>query len=65
MDWMPEEERQEFPAVGARARSFRRFERELEAWLATAEGRFATWSARSQIETDCYAQSAHSPRTTT
>jgi hypothetical protein len=55
MDRMPEEERHEFPAVGARARSFRRFERDLEAWLATAEGRFAVWSARAAIDAREYA----------
>jgi hypothetical protein len=46
---MPHEEREDFPAVGARARAFKRFERELEAWLATAEGRFATWNARRAV----------------
>ena len=35
---MPDEERQDFPHVGARARAFKRFERDLEGWLATAEG---------------------------
>ena len=62
---MSDEERQDFPLVGARARAFKRFERDLENWLATAEGRFAVWYAREVIETDRYAQSAHSPRTTT
>jgi hypothetical protein len=50
MESMPDEERQDFPAVGARARAFRRFERDLEAWLETAEGRFAVWYARASIE---------------
>jgi hypothetical protein len=50
MDWMPEEERHGLPEVGARARGFRRFERDLESWLATAEGRFAVWYARASIE---------------
>jgi hypothetical protein len=62
---MPDEERQDFPLVGARARQFKRFERDLEDWLATAEGRFAVWSARALIEAGDYAQSAQSPRTTT
>lgn len=52
MEWMPHEEQQDFPAVGARARAFRRFERDLEAWLATGEGRFAVWYARAVIEAD-------------
>ena len=51
--------------MGARARAFKRFERDLEHWLATPEGRFAVWYARAVIDTDRYAQSAHSPRTTT
>lgn len=40
----------EFPANGFRARRWLRFERDLDSWLATAEGRFATWWARRQIE---------------
>lgn len=40
----------EFPANGFRARRWLRFERDLDSWLATAEGRFATWSARRQLE---------------
>jgi hypothetical protein len=52
--------------VGARARRFKRFERDPEDWLATAEGRFAVvWSARALIEVGDYAQAAQSPRTTT
>ena len=47
---MHDEERQDFPAAGARARAFKRFERDLEAWLETAEGRFAVWYARAAIE---------------
>ena len=46
---MPDEERHDFPLVGARARQFKRFERDLEDWLRTAEGRFATWSARQRL----------------
>ena len=46
---MPDEERQDFPLVGARARQFKRFERDLAAWLETADGRFAMWSARSAV----------------
>lgn len=40
------QEQEVFPAFGARARTFKRFERDLAAWLATAEGRFAAWCAR-------------------
>jgi hypothetical protein len=42
---MPQEEREDFPAAGARARAFKRFERDFAAWLGTAEGRFAEWNA--------------------
>ena len=49
---MPDEERQEFPLVGARARQFKRFERDLADWLETAEGRFAVWSARTAVAAD-------------
>jgi hypothetical protein len=42
-------DREDFPQAGARARRFKRFERDLQAWLATPEGRFATWRARRQI----------------
>ena len=48
---MPQEEREDFPVVGARARAFKRFERDLDAWLGTAEGRFAEWSARRSVST--------------
>jgi hypothetical protein len=34
-----------FPAYGARARLWARFERDLRAWLDTPEGRFAAWRA--------------------
>jgi hypothetical protein len=44
------EEREEFPRAGVRARRFKRFERDLQAWLATPEGRFATWEAQRRIE---------------
>jgi hypothetical protein len=46
-----EEREEEFPQVGSRARRFKRFERDLHAWLATPEGRFAAWWARRQVET--------------
>ena len=46
---MPQEEREDFPVVGARARAFKRFERDLDAWLDTAEGRFAAWSAARAV----------------
>jgi hypothetical protein len=46
---VPVEEREHFPAAGARARRFKRFERDLQAWLATPEGRFAAWRARRSV----------------
>jgi hypothetical protein len=46
----PEETRAEFPHVGFRARRWQRFERDLQAWLATPEGRFARWRARRQVQ---------------
>ena len=50
MQTLPIEEREEFPRTGFRARRFKRFERDLEAWLATPEGRFSAWHAQRQIE---------------
>ena len=47
---VPIEEREDFPHVGSRARRFRRFERDLRAWLQTPEGRFAAWHARHVVE---------------
>jgi hypothetical protein len=44
----PLEEQAEFPHAGARARRWQRFERELDAWLASPDGRFATWQARAE-----------------
>jgi hypothetical protein len=52
MEAMPDEEQQDFPAVGSRARAFKRFERDLQAWLESPEGRFAVWYARAAIEAD-------------
>ena len=46
---IPQEERGDFPAAGSRARAFKRFERDLHSWLGTAEGRFASWSARRDV----------------
>jgi hypothetical protein len=46
---LPVEERADFPAAGARARQWRRFEDALHGWLATSEGQFVTWCARRQI----------------
>jgi hypothetical protein len=46
VDAVPTEERVDFPAVGARARQLKRFERDLAAWLDTPAGRFAVFSAR-------------------
>lgn len=47
MDDVRTAETEHFPTVGARARAWARFERDLRAWLETPEGRFATWCARS------------------
>ena len=41
----PVEELEEFPKAGFRARRWLRFERDLEAWLETPDGRFAAWAA--------------------
>ncbi len=38
-----------FPAFGARARVWGRFERDLQDWLATPEGRFAAWRAAATV----------------
>ena len=40
-----EELSEEFPTCGFRARRWLRFERDLQAWLETPEGRFAAWEA--------------------
>jgi hypothetical protein len=40
----------EFPRAGYRARRWRRFERDLHAWLATPEGRFAAWRAQQALD---------------
>ncbi len=42
----PVDEQIDFPQVGARARMWSRFERDLEAWLQTPDGAFAAWLAR-------------------
>jgi hypothetical protein len=44
-----EEQHDAFPAFGSRARFMKRFERDLGAWLATPEGRFAAWDARRAL----------------
>ena len=41
----PPEELEAFPTCGFRARRWLRFERDLQAWLATPEGQFAAWEA--------------------
>ena len=41
------DDREGFPQYGARARLWRRFERDLREWLETPEGRFAAWRARA------------------
>jgi hypothetical protein len=45
----PLEEQADFPVVGARARRWSRFERELETWLASPSGRFAAWRAHQAV----------------
>ena len=47
---MPVAELADFPTTGFRARTIARFERDLGSWLATSEGRFATWTAQRQVE---------------
>jgi hypothetical protein len=49
MERVPTEERVDFPTVGSRARQLKRFERDLAAWLDTAEGQFAVWTARAAL----------------
>ena len=39
-----------FPRAGFRARRWQRFERDLAAWLATPEGRFAEWRAEQAVQ---------------
>ena len=48
----PIEEREEFPTAGFRARRWLRFERDLQAWLDTPEGRFAAWDATQAVGDD-------------
>jgi hypothetical protein len=50
MDRLPVEEQTEFPALGARARQWRRFEDGLHTWLDTPQGRFVTWCARRELD---------------
>jgi len=50
MHRLPPEELTDFPALGARARQWRRFEDGLHAWLDTPEGQFVTWCARRELE---------------
>ena len=53
MHAVPTDERTDFPTTGSRARLLKRFERDLEAWLETAEGRFAVFTARAAVEQSC------------
>jgi hypothetical protein len=46
---MVDEQHEVFPAFGSRARVLKRFERDLAAWLATPEGRFAAWDAHRTL----------------
>jgi hypothetical protein len=45
MERLETEEHVEFPVAGFRARRWLRFERDLQAWLASPEGEFARWQA--------------------
>jgi hypothetical protein len=47
---MPVAELADFPTTGFRARTLARFERDLGSWLATSEGRFASWTAARDVE---------------
>ena len=49
MHGVPVEEQTDFPALGARARQWRRFEDGLRAWLETPEGRFGIWCACREL----------------
>jgi hypothetical protein len=53
MNAVPTDERAEFPVTGSRARLLKRFERDLEEWLRTSEGRFAVFTARAAVEQSC------------
>ena len=46
------EHTEEFPSVGFRARRWQRFERDLEDWLQTPEGRFTAWCAKQTVDAD-------------
>jgi hypothetical protein len=59
---VPTDERVDFPTAGARARMLRRFERDLEAWLRTAEGRFAVFTARAEVDSSHSGAGGHTGR---
>ncbi|MBB4664550.1 hypothetical protein [Conexibacter arvalis] len=46
------EHSEEFPSVGFRARRWQRFERDLDDWLQTPEGRFTAWCAAQAVAAD-------------
>ena len=48
----PVEEDDDFPVAGFRARRWLRFERDLQAWLASPEGVFARWCAVQAIDSE-------------
>jgi hypothetical protein len=66
---VPLQECDDFPRAGFRARRWQRFERDLQAWLATPDGRFAEWCARRALAPHAdrghARQLAQSPVTTT
>jgi hypothetical protein len=63
MDAVPPEERSDFPRAGYRARRWQRFERDLRAWLATPDGRFARWRAEREVAGEREALKPGSSRT--
>jgi hypothetical protein len=44
-----ESEQTDFPRCGFRARRWLRFERDLQAWLASPDGEFARWQAAQAV----------------
>jgi hypothetical protein len=49
MDDVRTDERDDSPGFGARARAWRRFERDLGEWLDSPAGRFAQWRAQQAV----------------
>jgi len=49
MERLEIEEHEAFPVAGFRARRWQRFERDLQAWLASPDGEFARWQAMQAV----------------